>query len=112
MTLDDKVNLVVKQIVEALYILRYGKTIQESTDGEAEEGVKASADYALNYIEDYIKEKFGVKDSIRFKAAHKHGDYIDEKWPYVGEEIFEAIDALSNEINTTVANLKTKYDSN
>jgi len=112
MDLDEKVNLVVKQIVEALYILRYGKTVEESTDSEVGEGLRASADYALKYIEDYIKEKFGVKDSIRFKATHKHGDYVDEKWPYVGDEIFEAIQALSDEINTTVSNLKTKYDSN
>jgi len=111
MDLDEKVNLVVKQIIENLYFLRYGKTIENSSLEEKKEGIKVCYKYSLDYIQEYIQKKFSIKDSMRLKARILFGNDIEEKWPYINEEIAEAIDALILGINNTIDKVKTEYDS-
>lgn len=88
----------------------YQDCVDEGDEGKFDEVMNGYFGSIITYIGSYIEAKYGIKHSYQFKAmANWVSDLQSNKWPYVGDEVTEALQSyyiMISDKQQTIQDLK------
>lgn len=100
---DQKTESKYSEFVEALVLAITGVSVYEIETQKQDEVIKECVNFFIDYIYNYISEKYSIKDAIRIKTSYETGEEVFEIFPDLKVKYKEAyhdfINFLKQEAN-------------